>query len=233
MTPNKEEIEEAQPHSSCGRSHQAESHLCSATTCRGRPFHSIVRRTLTHRRIELMQRLRQQIQTYYFRKLARYLQPLEYRRVKTIRSRTGPQISIPELLYLRWAVREFRPEVLVEIGSFNGASTSLMTDQLQRLGRGRMYAIDPFSKSPSTSGHGSEYGKVFDQTMQPYHAWFEKIEGDSKTVPWDRSIDLLFIDGDHSEAGVSADLAKYMPFVRAGGAYSCMTISIRQRLTRW
>lgn len=161
--------------------------------------------------------LLQQLQTYYFRKLARYLQPLEYRRVKTIRSRTGPQISLPELLCLRWAVRKFKPQILVEIGSFNGASTSLMADQLQRLGRGRIYAIDLFSKSPSTSGFGAEYWKVFDRTMQPYLGWFEKIEGDSKTIPWDRPIDFLFIDGDHSESGVSADIAKYTPFVRAGG----------------
>ena len=53
--------------------------------------------------------------------------------------------------------------------------------------------------------------------MRPYIGWFEKIEGDSTTVPWDRPIDLLFIDGDHSEAGVSADIAKYAPFVQAGG----------------
>ena len=36
-------------------------------------------------------------------------------------------------------------------------------------------------------------------------------------MPWDRPIDFLFIDGDHSEAGVSADIHKYTPFVKVGG----------------
>ena len=165
----------------------------------------------------LVQQFRHRMQRYYFRKLARYLHPTEYRRVKDIRSRTGPQISVPELLYLRWGVRTFRPRTVVEIGSFNGASTSLMADQLRQLGTGRIYAIDLFSKSPPTSVFGTEYWKVFDQTMQPYVGWFEKIDSDSKTVPWDRPIDFLFIDGDHSDAGVSADIAKYAPFVHAGG----------------
>ena len=167
--------------------------------------------------VSASQRFRQRAQNYYFRKVARYLHPTEYRRVKDIRSRTGPQISVPELLYLRWGVRTFRPRTVVEIGSFNGASTSLMVDQLQQLGAGRIYAMDLFSKSPPTSGFGTEYWKIFDQTMQPYVGWFEKIEGDSKTIPWDRPIDFLFIDGDHSEAGVSADIYKYTPFVKAGG----------------
>lgn len=157
------------------------------------------------------------LQNYYFRKLARYVQPREYQRVKEIRSRTGPQISVTELLYLRWGVRTFRPRTVVELGSFNGASTSLMADQLKQLGTGKMYAIDLFSQNTEGRGHGGDYWKVFDNTMQPYTGWFEKIEGDSKTVPWNQPIDFLFIDGDHSEPGVSADIAKYTPFVQPGG----------------
>lgn len=167
--------------------------------------------------VSSVQRFRQRAQNYYFRKLTRYLQPTEYRRVKDIRNRTGPQISVPELLYLRWGVRTFRPRTVVEIGSFNGASTSLMADQLRQLDTGKIYAIDLFSQSTEGKGHGGDYWKIFDKTMQPYTGWFEKVEGDSKTVPWDRPIDFLFIDGDHSEAGVSADIHKYTPFVKVGG----------------
>ena len=167
--------------------------------------------------VSLSQSFRHGCRNYYFRKLARYLQPREYQRVQRLRSRAGPQITIPELLYLRWGIRKFRPRVIVEIGSFNGASTSLMTDQLQQLGVGKLYAIDFFAQSTEGKGHGGEYWEVFDQTMQPFLGWFEKVEGDSKTVPWHRPIDFLFIDGDHSEAGVSADIHKYTPFVKVGG----------------
>ena len=97
--------------------------------------------------MDFVPRVKHQSQNYYFRKLAQYLQPLEYQRVRDIRNRTSPQVSIPELLYLRWGLRTFKPRTIVEIGSFNGASTSLMADQLQQLGAGKIYAIDLFSQS--------------------------------------------------------------------------------------
>lgn len=55
---------------------------------------------------------------------------------------------------------------------------------------------------------------------------FHDIQGDSHnpvTVQWARSIfpqndvDFLFIDGDHSYAGVKADYENYAPLVRPGG----------------
>ena len=154
---------------------------------------------------------------YYFRKLIRFLQSREYHRAKDLRAQTNPQISIPEVLYLRWGIRTYRPQVLVEIGSFCGASTVLMADQLRELGEGRIYAIDFFSQSSSSSGYSSQYHKTFDETMAPYLGWFEKIEGDSKKVPWNQPINFLFIDGDHSAGGVQADITKYTPFLRPGG----------------
>jgi len=92
-----------------------------------------------------------------------------------------------------------------------------MADTVKSLGRGKIYAIDLFSKSTMKSSHGNEYYKVFDSTMQPYTDFYKKIEGNSQQIPWDLTIDFLFIDGDHSEIGVSKDIIKYTPFVRSGG----------------
>jgi len=162
--------------------------------------------------------LQQSVRSHYFRKLAKYLAPPEYRRAQEIRDRTHAQIAVTEMLFLRWGIRCCRPTTLVEIGSFCGASTALMADTVQALGGGRIYAIDRFSQRLLEDvNHAGEYWKVFDQVMRPYAGWFEKIEGDSKTVPWERPIDFLFIDGDHSKEGVSADIDKYAPFVRVGG----------------
>jgi len=38
------------------------------------------------------------------------------------------------------------------------------------------------------------------------------VHGDSLTIPWDRKVDIVFIDGDHSYEGCLGDLRKYMPF---------------------
>jgi len=43
------------------------------------------------------------------------------------------------------------------------------------------------------------------------------ILGDSKKVGWDKSIDILFIDGDHTYLGCKGDYEKYEPFVVSGG----------------
>lgn len=43
------------------------------------------------------------------------------------------------------------------------------------------------------------------------------IKGSSLEVNWDKQIDVLFIDGDHSYEFVKAELEKYGPFVKKGG----------------
>jgi len=46
---------------------------------------------------------------------------------------------------------------------------------------------------------------------------WEFMQGDSKTLPWDKEIDVLLIDGDHSYEGVKADYERFEPFVKEGG----------------
>lgn len=45
------------------------------------------------------------------------------------------------------------------------------------------------------------------------------IEGDSQeeSLRWDKPIDLLFLDADHSYYGIVADLLSWLPLVRPGG----------------
>lgn len=43
------------------------------------------------------------------------------------------------------------------------------------------------------------------------------IQGDSKTISWNKEIDVLLIDGDHSYDGVKADFERFVPFVKEGG----------------
>lgn len=43
------------------------------------------------------------------------------------------------------------------------------------------------------------------------------IVGDTRTVTWERPIDLLVIDAGHDEANVRPDIEKYVPLVKHGG----------------
>lgn len=46
-----------------------------------------------------------------------------------------------------------------------------------------------------------------------------RVQGDSKEIgaSWSLPIDYLFVDGDHSEAGIRGDLAAWLPHVKVGG----------------
>jgi len=55
---------------------------------------------------------------------------------------------------------------------------------------------------------------VQDDSLKPYWTF---MEGDSKTLPWNKEIDVLLIDGNHSYEGVKADYERFEPFVKEGG----------------
>ncbi len=46
---------------------------------------------------------------------------------------------------------------------------------------------------------------------------WQVLLGDSKAMAFDKPIDLLFVDGDHNEAGVRADIVNWAPRVKPGG----------------
>ena len=68
--------------------------------------------------------IQQGLTGYYFRKLSRYLQPEEFRKVRALRDRTStPQITVPELMFLRWLIRRFKPDT--ESPCFDASSLKL------------------------------------------------------------------------------------------------------------
>ena len=46
---------------------------------------------------------------------------------------------------------------------------------------------------------------------------WQVLMGDSRTMSFDRAIDLLLVDGDHSEEGARADILNWAPRVKTGG----------------
>lgn len=43
------------------------------------------------------------------------------------------------------------------------------------------------------------------------------IHGHSQEIKWDKAIDILFIDGEHTEKAVREDYNRFEPFVKPGG----------------
>lgn len=47
------------------------------------------------------------------------------------------------------------------------------------------------------------------------------ITGNSKDIPWELSVNVIFIDGDHSYKGFKNDFEKYSPFLEKSGVIIC------------
>lgn len=120
-----------------------------------------------------------------------------------------------EILSLAMSVEAINPKTILEIGTCNGgtlfiwsnlASERVITCDLNKTKiREELYQLFPGSKSKcevlSLAGDSHEI------------SFFEKVK-DSLNG---KKVDFLFIDGDHTEAGVRTDYTMYRPLVRSGG----------------
>jgi predicted O-methyltransferase YrrM len=114
-----------------------------------------------------------------------------------------------------------KPETVVEIGSSRGYSTCALSLACRENGRGKVYAIDPHDSNIFTEGgfEGPENFEFLLSRLKDYELtpdWCEVIRARSldASQTWDKPIDLLFIDGDHSYEGVKGDFEMFRPWLR-------------------
>jgi hypothetical protein len=133
-------------------------------------------------------------------------------------------------------VLAIKPEVCVEIGVFGGRSLLPVASALKFLGNGLVIGIDPWSKDEITShfdpvkdqAHLIWWSKV--NLEQVYHSYLNMISqhqledyvitlrtSSEHAVSALGPIDILYIDGNHSESVSNRDVQLYLPKVRAGG----------------
>jgi predicted O-methyltransferase YrrM len=131
-----------------------------------------------------------------------------------------------EILALANAVRELKPATILEIGTCNGgtlfiwsnlASECVITCDLNKSKiREELYQAFP---PPDSACEIISLAGDSHQT-----AFFEKVKESLNG----RKVDFLFIDGDHTEAGVRSDYNMYSPLVRPGGIIAFHDILERQ-----
>lgn len=117
---------------------------------------------------------------------------------------------------------------IVEIGSWLGAgSTRVIIEELQACGSGKLYCVDTWEGSKNVAHHQDIAAR-----HDPFEVFLHNVKlaggedyvhplkmrsGDAAAIMEDGSMDLIFIDGDHSYASASEDIALWKPKLREGG----------------
>lgn len=119
------------------------------------------------------------------------------------------KMMIDEAAYMFKIVRQRKPKVLFEIGTYLGGGAVLLSVAKEK--EAKLYSIDLLVKSKdSQSVNYTETIKKFVDSNT-----YLTI-GDSRTFIPSQKIDFIFIDGDHSYEGVKADFEHYLPFLNNG-----------------
>jgi len=116
--------------------------------------------------------------------------------------------------FRRWAAGR---STLVEIGVAEGVSALALREGMKE--DGVLFLIDPFhlSRAPMLNFMKRAARKTVGGCARGRAIWIEKFSQEASKM-WKEPIDLIVIDGDHSEAGVERDWNDWSPFVTPGGA---------------
>jgi predicted O-methyltransferase YrrM len=119
---------------------------------------------------------------------------------------------------------------IVEIGSWKGKSTTWLAGGAGPASGIRIFAIDP---------HEPYLADPQADSLRDFRANLERLglaalvtpivaRSQAAALSFDRPIDVLFIDGDHEEAPFMADVALWIPKVRAGGSVALHDVRNRE-----
>ena len=123
--------------------------------------------------------------------------------------------------------------IFVEIGAFKGKSAVYMVELFKAFNKPmKFYAIDIFEEITPYGDYYTEYLN----NIKPVEEYIITLKGDSSSAAKqfkDKSIDFLFIDGDHSYKGVKKNLIAWTPKIKQGGVisghdYNESTCGVRQ-----
>ncbi len=132
-------------------------------------------------------------------------------------------------------IDEERPSLCVEIGVFGGRSLVAMADACRQLGEGHVYGIDPWDADAALDSVEEEeniawwskldYEQLYlrclenvrTMKLESYVTIARTTSEHAAALFAPESVDVMHIDGNHSEAVSSRDVLLFLPLVRPLG----------------
>jgi predicted O-methyltransferase YrrM len=115
------------------------------------------------------------------------------------------QQDVSEFTQALVEVRAIKPKIVLEIGSATGGTLYAWSQVCSEV-----YAISLPEETYANAEHYGANVLYADSHSAEARAWLDdKLDG--------KSLDVLFLDGDHTYTGVCADYRNFAPFVRDGG----------------
>lgn len=127
-------------------------------------------------------------------------------------------MTVRQAAYLFSFIREHRPLQILEIGRYKGGSTFVMAAALA--GEGRIDSIDIGEKEARLRGvSATSYDDELLSICKRFGLSVQLHIGDSRTIELEHfSIDLLFIDGDHTYEGAKSDFTRFASRLKPHGS---------------
>jgi hypothetical protein len=133
-----------------------------------------------------------------------------------------------------WLVETTRPQTIVELGSHYGTSYFAFCQAVDRLGlASNCYAIDTWKGDEHAGFYGGEvYEQVKAHNDRLYSSFSRLVRStfDEALLHFsDSSIDLLHIDGLHTEEAVTHDFQSWLPKMSERGVIIMHDTNVRER----
>ena len=117
------------------------------------------------------------------------------------------EVEVGELLHA--LVRTIKPDVIVETGTHKGFSALMMAKAIQQNGNGHLYTVD-------MADHGVR--ALFERFGVSSFITFYKAKSTDvlQSMPRTRKVDFLWLDADHAEESVLAEIKTALPYLKPG-----------------
>lgn len=127
-----------------------------------------------------------------------------------------------------------KPQICVDVGTYSGRALMPVAWALKKNGSGHVLGIDPYSNAACVEGwpEGQEHSGWDCNSLLPYYqkaldaikrfgvgqyaSIFVEKSLNAVTQFGDATIDLIHIDGNHSEASALADVTAWLPKMKPG-----------------